>query len=285
MVEDLILIDFSWVYNKYYFVATSQADKNTDVKATVTKMLYEFFSRIPIAYNNPTVILALDSATKSTENFALNEEYKQNRAPESKKEVYKDLPEIVKKLHASLNSCFSFVKAKGYEADQVLAYICKKYHSKKRIILYSGDKDLIQLTSYPNVHISDKFSSGRFIEKTDAELFEKFKNSKGEDFTRISTNKKDILKYRSLKGDPSDNLKPVFPRIKDTEIKEIIQNYWVENQEEGLTEEHAEKILEDLNGDNPKLAEKLKQNVTRWVTNYKIMNLLDVEDVPVSVLK
>lgn len=284
MVEDLILIDFSWVYNKYYFVAKSQLNKQ-DVKDDVARMLYEFFSRIPIAYNNPTIIFALDSSTKSTGNFALNEEYKQNRDSEGKKEVYKDLQEIVMKLHASLNSCFSFVKAKGYEADQVLAYISKKYHNKKRIIIYSGDKDLIQLTSYPNVHISDKFSSGKFIEKTDKELFEKFKNSKGEDFTRISTNKKDILKYRSLKGDPSDNLKPVFPRIKDTEIKEIIQNYWVDNQEEGLTEERAEKILEDLNGDNPKLAEKLKQNVTHWVTNYKIMNLLEVGNIPVSVLK
>jgi hypothetical protein len=94
-----------------------------------------------------------------------------------------------------------------------------------------------------------------------------------------------MLKYRSLKGDPSDNLKPVFPRIKDSEIKEIIQNYWVDNQEEGLTEERAEKILEDLNGDNPKLAEKLKQNVTQWVTNYKIMNLLEVGNIPISVLK
>ena len=285
MIEDVILIDFSWVYNKYYFVAKSQTENKNEVTQVTYRMLYEFFSRIPISYNNPIIAVALDSATKSTSNFALNEEYKQNRDSESKKEVYKNLPEIVTKLHNSLNSCFSFVKSKGYEADQVIAYLCKKYCKTKRIIIFSGDKDLIQLTSYPNVHISDKFSSGRFIEKTDAELFEKFKNSKGEDFTRISRNKRDILKYRSLKGDPSDNLKPVFPRIKDTEIKEIIQNYWVDNQEEGLTEERAEKILEDLHGDNPKLAEKLKQNVTRWVTNYKIMNLLDVGNVPVSVLK
>ena len=66
--------------------------KNTNVKATVTRMLYEFFSRIPIAYNNPTIIFALDSSTKSTGNFALNEEYKQNRNKEEKK--YKDIKEV-----------------------------------------------------------------------------------------------------------------------------------------------------------------------------------------------
>lgn len=283
-MENLILIDFSWLYNKYYFVAKNQ-NKEENIKQETYRMLYEFLSRIPIGYGNPVITAVLDSATKSTSNFALNEEYKQNRDSESKKEVYKDLPVIVQALNKNLGSSFSFVKAKGYEADQVIAYLCKKYYKTKRIIIYSGDKDLIQLTSYPNVHISDKFSSGKFIEKTDKELFEKFKNSKGEDFTRISTNKKDILKYRSLKGDPSDNLKPVFPRIKDSEIKEIIQNYWVDNQEEGLTEERAEKILEDLYGDNPKLADKLKQNVTHWVTNYKIMNLLEVGNIPVSVLK
>ena len=93
------------------------------------------------------------------------------------------------------------------------------------------------------------------------------------------------MKYRSLKGDPSDNLSSVFPRIKDKEIAEIIQNYWVDNQEEPLTETRIEDILEDLEGDNPTLANKLRENKEVWLRNYKIMDLLHVDEIKVRRLK
>ena len=93
------------------------------------------------------------------------------------------------------------------------------------------------------------------------------------------------LKYRSLKGDSSDNLSPVFPRIKDKEIVEIIKNHWVDNQEEELTEERIDKIIEDdLQYENPVLAEKLKKNKDIWLRNYKIMDLLHIEGMKIKRL-
>ena len=158
----------------------------------------------------------------------------------------------------------------------------KKYHDKYKTIIFSGDKDLIQLTAYENVFISDKFEKGSFIVKTDEELFQKFKNNKGEDFTRISTNKKDILKYRVLKGDTSDNLSPVFPRIKDKEIVNIVKDYWIDEEE--LTEERINDIIDDIKGDNPSLALKLEENKKIWLRNYKIMDLFCVDDIKVKRL-
>ena len=287
-MRTLILIDFSWLYNKYYFVASYalgndiKGNFNDTLESNLYRMLYEFLIRI-VATNKVKVVLALDSPTSTLNNFKIFEGYKQNRDKELKKEVYSILDSILLKLVKSLDSkSFSFIKAKGYEADQILSYMVKKFYDTCQVIIFSGDKDLIQLTVYPNVYISDKFEKGNFIVKTDEELFQKFKNSKGEDFTRISTNKKDILKYRVLKGDTSDNLSPVFPRIKDREIVDIVKNYWIDEEE--LTEERIKDIIDDIKGDNEALAEKLEESKDIWLRNYKIMDLLHVEGIKVKRL-
>lgn len=292
-------MDFSWLYNKYYYVAKYSAtqqgsfDAEKGIEKTVFRMLSQFFNIVRNSYE-AKIILALDSPTSTLKNKTIFEGYKQNRDKEEKREVYRDINKIIKNLNkffnikekSSLkNTTFSFIKAKTYEADQLIAQLVRKHSNNNEIIIFSGDKDLIQLTSYPNTYISDKFEKGNFIIKSDEELFSKFKNSKGEDFTRISTNKRDILKYRSLKGDPSDNLGPIFPRIKDKEIVQIIKEYWVDNQEEDLSEIRINDIINDMKHDNEPLANKLEANKDVWLRNYKIMDLLHVDSMKIKVLK
>ena len=292
-------MDFSWLYNKYYYVAKYSAtqqgsfDAEKGIEKTVFRMLSQFFNIVRNSYE-AKIILALDSPTSALKNKAIFEGYKQNRDKEEKREVYRDINKIIKNLNKFFNikgksflknTTFSFIKAKTYEADQLIAQLVRKHSNNNEIIIFSGDKDLIQLTSYPNTYISDKFEKGNFIIKSDEELFSKFKNSKGEDFTRISTNKRDILKYRSLKGDPSDNLSPIFPRIKDKEIVQIIKEYWVDNQEEDLSEIRIDDIINDMKHDNEPLANKLEANKDVWLRNYKIMDLLHVDSMKIKVLK
>lgn len=292
-------MDFSWLYNKYYYVAKYSAtqqgsfDAEKGIEKTVFRMLSQFFNIVRNSYE-AKVILALDSPTSTLKNKTIFEGYKQNRNKEEKREVYRDINKIIKNLNKFFNikekislknTTFSFIKAKTYEADQLIAQLVRKHSNNNEIIIFSGDKDLIQLTSYPNTYISDKFEKGNFIIKSDEELFSKFKNSKGEDFTRISTNKRDILKYRSLKGDPSDNLSPIFPRIKDKEIVQIIKEYWVDNQEEDLSEIRINDIINDMKHDNEPLANKLEANKDVWLRNYKIMDLLHVDSMKIKVLK
>ena len=287
-MRTLILIDFSWLYNKYYYVTlanysiSSVKDKKSKEEA-LEKMLRQFLTLIESSYKGAKIMIALDSPVHTLNNYRIFKGYKQNRNKELKKEVYAFLNNILLKLVKNLNSkSFSFVKAMGYEADQILAYIVKKFYNQTKIIVFSGDKDLIQLTSYENVFISDKFEKGKFILKTDKELFQKFKNSKGEDFTRISKNKKDILKYRVLKGDTSDNLSPVFSRIKDKEIIDIIKNCWVGDGV--LSENYIDSIIEEVKKGNEILAEKLEKSKDIWLRNYKIMDLLHVEGMKVKRL-
>ena len=286
---DLILIDFSWIYNKYYYVAkvrplhtNKERESSEYLIPNVRDMLFRLFGLIEKSYPSSKVYLVLDPPLSSTENFSLCSDYKQNRNKEEKKEVYKNFKRVVGELTQLLNKKFTFVRALGYEADQVIASLAEINQEDKKVLIFSGDKDLLQLSYFPNVEISDKFEKGQFLLKSDKEIFEKFKNSKGEDFTRISTNKKDILKYRVLKGDTSDNLSPVFPRIKDTEIISIIKEYWVDNQEEGLSEVRVSDIISDIRSDNKDLAEKLENNKETWLRNYRIMNLFGFKDLPIK---
>ena len=288
-MRKLVLIDFSWLYNKYYYVAKYSLSQEgiidrDKLESTLLRMLSQFLTLIKRSYQDVKVALALDSPTSTLKNSKIFEGYKQNRNKEEKKEVYSFLNSILEQLVKTLDSkSFSFMKAKGYEADQILAYVIKKYHEKYQIILFSGDKDLLQLTAYKNVFLSDKFEKGHFIIKTDEEIFQKFKNSKGEDFTRISSNKKDILKYRVFKGDVSDNLSPVYPRIRDKDIKEIIQNHWT--GDEVLSENYINEIIEDVRRNNIDLANKLEYNKDTWLRNYKIMDLYHVGEINMKRLK
>ena len=284
---DLILVDFSWIYNKYYYVAKTRPmhtlkELNSDeyLVPTLRDMLKRLFNLIGKSYPMARVLLVLDPPLSSTENFSLCQDYKQNRDKEEKKQVYKRFKDIVGGLSMLLNQRFNFVRAVGYEADQVIAYLAEKHQVDKKVLIFTGDKDMLQLSYYPNIGISDKFEKGAFILKTDKEIFGKFKNHKGEDFTRISTNKRDIIKYRVLRGDPSDNLGPVFPRIKDTEIANIIKNYWIDEEE--LTDARINDIIDDISGDDKELAYKLKGNRKTWLRNFKMMNLFGLKDIPVK---
>lgn len=280
---ELILIDFSWLYNRYYYVAKYKADtnevlleeRNRFIKATLLNMLASFFKIVKEKYFTAKIILALDTPTSQLIGAPSKDGYKQNRDKEAKHEVYENLNAVIAIL--SEDEKLTFVRAWGYEADHVIAYLAEKYCESKAVLIYSGDKDLLQLTYHKRIKVSDKFEKGSFIVKTDCDIYNKFKNSKGEDFTRISENKRDILKYRVLKGDPSDNLKPVFPRIKDSEIATIIKNYWVDQEE--FTTEKAGEIIESMDGDNPKLAKKLQESVDNWIRNYNLMNLHGIKDL------
>ena len=90
--------------------------------------------------------MALDPATSTLKNKVIFEGYKQNRSKEAKKEVYKYINSIIKGLSSKLDLVvFSFIKEKSYEADQIIAFIVKKYCGSHEIIIYSGDKDLLQV--------------------------------------------------------------------------------------------------------------------------------------------
>ena len=114
---DLILIDFSWLYNKYYYVAKvrpmrtmKELESDSYLVPNIRDMLLRFFTLISKSYPSASVALVLDPPLSSTENYSLCEEYKQNRDKEEKKKVYRRFKDIVGEVSAHLSKKLMTIK-------------------------------------------------------------------------------------------------------------------------------------------------------------------------------
>lgn len=267
MSTRVLLIDFSWIFNKIYYAQKylhPQDVASAHVRGVIG--LFDTFNKtIFTRYNK--IYIVLDCKTERTRGRSINEDYKKGRPNHDN--VYKYL-ELVAGALANIPKVL-VVQNRNREADEIISYLCHKYNNNY-VDIYSGDKDLIQLTQSVNVNITDTYKQGAFTFLTEQDIFKKFKNSKKEDFTRISNNIGDIIKYRVLRGDTSDNLPPLFPRIRDTQIKEIIIA-WEGNI---LDEEVFKKILKSI--EDTTLRDKVSESKSTLFNNYKIMNLTLVKN-------
>ena len=81
---ELILVDFSWLYNRYYYVAKQKADaagvpfeeKAEYIKNTVLSMLNNFFRVVETNCFTAKILLALDTPTSALEGAPAKEGYK-----------------------------------------------------------------------------------------------------------------------------------------------------------------------------------------------------------------
>ena len=256
-----ILVDFSYYYNKAYFVSSQRETKEEQEKC-LFGILYrtiEFFEK---AIDTDKIYIVLDG--KEIENKQLFEDYKQNRKKDNDKVYYNhdkavallsEFPKVV------------ILRNQKKEADEVIGYIALKLKDKKDTltVIFSGDKDLLQLTSIHNVRVGSEIKNKKVHLLSDTEIFSKFCNSKKEDFTRVSNKKADIIKYRVFKGDTSDNIPPAIPRLRDMDIIKIVRawKYDITDENEWL---NLAIELDDL-------WFKVKEYKEQIIRNYKLMCL------------
>ena len=283
--KTLFLVDFSWLYNKYYYGVVVNSLKepepsinDKELAERISIYLNNHLSNISKLLGDTEVILVLDPKTSDLVNSKIYSGYKAQRDTEIKHEVYKFQPQVIKALSKKYTALIS----DEYEADQVIAHLAIKYKSNYRgVIIYSGDKDLIQLTCYKSVKIADSYKNKELHILTDKEIFSKFKDYRYIPFDeRISSNKVDILKYRVLRGDVSDNIPPVVPRLKDADIKVIITECWQENK---FSEEYLNEVLDKLYYINGTLSDKLRNNKDNWIRNIKLMNLFSMGKKEINI--
>jgi 5'-3' exonuclease len=108
------------------------------------------------------------------------------------------------------------------EGDDLIAYYCKQYHNVEDIIIYSNDRDYVQLMDYDNVslYLADK---KQLIDKFNSFMFFEYHYS-------------NACLVKTICGDASDNIKGIegvklptllefFPEIKN---KKITVDYIIE---------------------------------------------------------
>lgn len=164
-------------------------------KGVLVNAVYGFTSFLLKALNefNPDyVVLTLDKKGPTFRHEAYAE-YKATRvkAPE---ELYEQIP-LVKRVASAFN--IPIFELSGFEADDLIGTICKQTNSEKNLekIIITGDLDALQL-------INDKtkvYTMSRGL--SDSVLY-----GAAQVLARYNLNPGQIIDYKALRGDPSDNI-------------------------------------------------------------------------------
>lgn len=253
-MNKVILVDFSWLFVRLYYVNNSNKE-HIDGTTRYIKALSKMFDK---------TFIVLDGENGSFKKRELLPSYKEGRS--NKEEIYKNLEPTLKKVLEQTN--ITICRNKNREADEVIAAIAVRLSRKNKVIIFSGDKDMLQLAYLPNISIANTFKNGKVSVLSDNEILSKFNVSKLED----------VLKLRVFKGDTSDKIKPPIPRLMKKYI-DVILSEWKTNS---LTEEIFNNILEHI--EDNKLKDKLTEAKENIFTNYKLMNLYDKEE-HIDILK
>ncbi|MBI2676768.1 MAG: DNA polymerase I [Candidatus Yanofskybacteria bacterium] len=201
------------------------------------------------------------------------EEYKAHRqkAPD---ELYAQIP-LIKEVLQSFG--VEIFEKEGFEADDLIGSLAEK--SKKiqqddglQTIILTGDLDTLQLVEEDKVVV---FTLRKGV--TDTVIY----NEKGVK-ERYGLEPYQVVDFKGLKGDPSDNI-PGVPGIGEKTAITLLQKY---GTIENLYKELA-KIKEFKKGDaiSVKLAEKLKENEKQAIFSKKLATIVTNLDIDFSLEK
>ena len=209
MKKRLVLIDgHAVVYRAYYAFPTTLTTKEGELVNAV----YGFTSILlsVIRELKPThiaVAFDLDKPTFRHQDFA---DYKAHR-PETEEELKNQIgrvKEVVKTLNIPI------FEVEGFEADDVIGTLAKQAHSKKiQVVIVTGDQDAMQLVN-GNVRV---FVPGRG--KIPAKLY-----GRKEVKEKYGFNPKQMIDFKALCGDPSDNI-PGIRGVGPKTAKGLIEKY------------------------------------------------------------
>lgn len=239
-----ILVDFSCLLHKYFYGFSNHYIKKDDQDIFVGSLKgFSFLvERLYKKYPEHKVIFVLDGNCTKKE---LDENYKANRDVDKTK-IYVDTSHIVNIL-SNLDHV-AFAKNENCEADDLIANIAFELKDKgnEEIIIYSSDKDFFQLSNI--FKVSNEYDKGfKFV---DSNLV----------FGKFGVNADNLLAFRILDGDRSDNLSAPVARVR-SEFKRLFAESW-----------------------NPVTPEKFLDTVdsfigTKWeATAKKYLDVLDVVD-------
>ncbi|VEU59705.1 5'-3' exonuclease [Mesomycoplasma neurolyticum] len=215
MKNRILLIDANLLLFKSFYA--SSGTKYTLMKSdsgiptyAINTFFYSLFNVIEIM--NPThIYLAFDSKEK-TYRHNLNSDYKANRKspPEELLIQFDWIKKILKKLQ------IVYENIPHFEADDLIATFSNKLKDNNEIIVWSDDKDLLQLVS-ENVSILCKVKNNFLLKNI--ENFEKLENLKPTQ----------IVDFKAIAGDNSDNLKGVVGIGEITAKKLLLQYQTLDN--------------------------------------------------------
>ncbi len=189
--QKLLIVDANALVHRAFHALPSTMITKDGVPTNAT---YGFVSILSKALKEikPDYIAVCFDVSKKTFRNELYTEYKANRAkqPDELYTQFKFIKEIVRDFNINI------FEQEGFEADDIIGTICKKNNSKEiQNIILTGDKDTFQLVNDNTEVYTFKTGISEFCTYDAAGVKEK-----------MGVNPDQIIDYKALRGDPSDNI-------------------------------------------------------------------------------
>lgn len=258
-MKKLVVIDSNALVHRAFHALPPTLTSN---KGVLTNAVYGFTSVLLKMLKDlkPDYVVAtydLAGPTFRHEEFA---EYKAHRekAPD---ELYNQIP-LTKKIITAFG--IPIYEKQGFEADDLIGALAEKAKKEKDLqtIIVTGDLDTLQLVDKERVVV---FTLRKGL--TDTVIYNEDEVKK-----RYSLSPDQVVDFKGLKGDPSDNI-PGVPGIGEKTASSLIQEF-------GSIEELYKKIGSGKAKLSPKLIEKLIENKDQAFFSKKLATI--IRDVPVD---
>ncbi|MEI6587908.1 MAG: DNA polymerase I [Candidatus Moraniibacteriota bacterium] len=208
--EKLILIDGNAIIHRSYHALPPFTTKNGELVNAV----YGFASTLLsiIAKFEPKYIIATFDLAGPTFRHLEYEAYKATRV-KADEALYAQIPRVKEVTEAFGIPIYA---VSGFEADDVIGTLAKQArenHMKLETIIVTGDMDTLQLVD----DVTKVYTMRRGL--TDSVLY-----GKAEIFERFSLAPEQLIDYKGLRGDPSDNI-PGVKGIGEKTAIELLKAY------------------------------------------------------------
>lgn len=284
--DEILLVDVS---NFLYRYAWAYKDMYVDVKGQDTFVghihgFLKFLTRLEGTFNNPSIVLCLDGSDITRRE--INPSYKANRGNHSdvKAVIQSSINDIVRmsSLITSTYCCHDV----SYEADdsihsiiESVSSLCSKNKVRKNVYILSNDKDMYQLVKdndFATVNIIRKIGNNNSWKETSDIVDESVVR---DTFNDVSPS--DLVKYRAIVGDSSDNLKGYYRFLK-AKASEIANNYDYDMCNNTLIQKNGSLVSDDI---VDKYLPIILDKFHIFENNYKIMKMksFDFEISPISI--
>jgi len=242
--KKLLIIDSNSIIHRAYHALPPLTTKKGELVNAVYGFLLVFLKALKDI--RPDFIAATFDTPKPTLRHKKYKEYKAKRPP-APEELYSQIPKVKEFLKAFKVLIF---EKEGFEADDLIGTIAtlaprKQVLPKIETIILSGDLDTLQLVN-PQTKI---YSLRRGVK--DVVLYDE--NFVKEKFQGLTPGQ--VLDFKALRGDPSDNIPGVTGVGEKTAISLLLKFKTLEN---------IFKEIEEKSEKGKELSPKLRENLLRY---------------------
>lgn len=252
-MKRLVLIDANAIIHKAFYALPELTNRNGEY----INAIYGFSSILLKVINElkPDYMAAAYDLPVPTFRHI---EYKEYKAKRIKKpdELINQIPKT-KEILKGFN--IPVLEKESFEADDIIGTIAKKFNKQTEVLILTGDLDTLQLVD-KNIKVY-----GLRKGMTDILIYDEKEVEK-----KYGLKIKQLIDYKGLRGDPSDNI-PGVVGVGEKTATVLLKEFG--------TIENLYKKIEKV--DNKKLAEKLKENKKMAFFSKKLATIR--KDVPIKV--